>query len=192
MSRSIYNCRLVLTPLRAVLHVILEGEHLDRSQWARLIAVGEALRDLIAGNKLAHPSDVLLQAAGGIESSLLQDDTVVPDWYRDMENLRGILRQVRSWPTNMLPTFQQAALNLVSAISALIPEEQQSGVGDWQPKDWWYLDRHHGLGDTARHSAPPSPRQRGTRRPRNPSGNSSDQSHRRRRVLAEHVHGHGL
>ena len=178
----------VLSPLREVLNVILEGGAADAGLWARLVAVGEALHDLVAGNTLAHQADVLLQANGGVESALVQHQDAIPEWYRATEVLRGMLRGVRTWPVHMLPTMQQAALNLVHAISALIPEENQGGVGDQQPVDWWRSERHHGLGDVARHQNLPSPRSRGTRRARSPSMESSDTSHRRRRALAEHVH----
>ena len=182
----------VLSPLREVLNVILEGGTMDTNLWARLVAVGEALCDLVSGNTLAHPADVLLQAGGGVESALVQNRDMIPEWYRAVEILRGMLREVSTWPENMLPTMQQAALNLVHAISALIPEEKRGGEGDWQPVDWWRTERHHGLGDVARSQAPPSPRSRGTRRARSPSTNRSDASHRRRRALAEHVHDHDL
>ncbi|CAE7520046.1 nipblb [Symbiodinium sp. KB8] len=98
----------VLSPLREVLNVILEGGAADAGLWARLVAVGEALHDLVAGNTLAHQADVLLQANGGVESALVQHQDAIPEWYRATE----------------------AALNLVHAISALIPEENQGGAGE--------------------------------------------------------------
>ena len=58
---------------------------------------------------------------------------------------------------------------------------------------WWHADRHHGLGDQRRVHEPPSPRTRGTRRPRSsgPEDDSEESkgSHRRRRLLAMHMHG---
>ena len=182
----------VLSPLREVLNVILDGGTMDASLWARLVAVGEALCDLVSGYTLAHPADVLLQANGGVESTFVQNHDMVPEWYRAVEILRGMMREVNTWPAHMLPTMQQAALNLVHAISALIPAESRGGAGDWQPVDWWHAERHHGLGDTARSRTMPSPRSRGTRRARSPSTDRSDASHRRRRALAEHVHDHDL
>ena len=83
---------------------------------------------------------------------------------------------------------------LVRGIAMATPEQHQGGPGEWTPDQWWYAERHHGLGDAARSAAgdgaaSTSPRSRPHRRPRSPS---SDASHRRRRVLAEHVHGHDL
>ena len=183
----------VLTPFREVLNHILNGDALPPEMWAKLVAVGEALQSLIEGGTLAHPADVVSQAGGAADSALMQTAAEIPQWYRTLEILRGMLNEARTWPVSVLPTMQQAALNLVSAIAAVTPEQEQSGPGDWRPPDWWYTERHHGLGDAARHSTPPSPRGRGTRRARSPSaGNSSDVSHRRRRLLAEHVHGHGI
>ena len=74
------------------------------------------------------------------------------------------------------------------------PEQDRGGPGEWTPDQWWYAERHHGLGDAARSNVAregtsPSPRSRPQRRARSPS---SDLSHRRRRLLAEHVHGNDL
>ena len=46
-----------------------------------------------------------------------------------VETLRSLLQQVRQWPVHMLPTVQQAAMNLVRGIAAATPEETVGGVG---------------------------------------------------------------
>ena len=150
------------------------------------MAVADALESLVTGNTLAHPSDVLALHQGGTETHLLCDGEPVPQWYAAVETLRRLLQERHQWPVHVLPTIQEAALNLVRGISAITPEEARSGPGDWTPEAWWYMDRHHGLGDAARSQ----PARRGIRRPRSPTPdeNMSDASHRRRRILAEHVH----
>ena len=89
------------------------------------------------------------------------------DWYRAVETLRGLLQEVRTWPPHVLPTVQEAAMNLVRGIAAQTPEENIAGTGGWQPDAWWYQERHHGLGDSARASS--SPRGPPQRRPRSAS-----------------------
>ena len=114
----------------------------------------------------------------------------MPEWYTAAETLRRLLGEVHRWPTHMLPTIQEPATNLVRGISAATPEAARPGPGSWTPEAWWYQERHHGLGDTARSA----PERRGTRRPRSPTpmDSMSDASHRRRRILAEHVHDQDL
>ncbi|CAE7203675.1 unnamed protein product [Symbiodinium sp. KB8] len=180
----------VLTPFREILDLLLREQPGGTAVWARLIAVAEALASLIEGNSLAHPSDVLAIQQGNTETALVCEENPVPDWYAAVETLRRLLREVHRWPQNMLPTVQEAATNLVRGIAAATPEAEQSGPGSWRPGDWWYQERHHGLGDTARSD----PQRRGTRRPRSPTppDSMSDSSHRRRRILAEHAHDHDL
>ena len=108
-----------------------------------------------------------------------------------VETLRSLLQQVRRWPIHMLPTVQQAAMNLVRGIAAATPEETVEGAGDRKPDEWWYRERHHGLRDVARSSSNP-PKGRTRRREDTPVDDveaMSDSSHRRRRLLAEHMHG---
>ena len=180
----------ILTPLREVLNEILSGNPGGTSQWAKLIAVTEALETLLMGNSLTHPANVISLDCGAGDSTLMHTEAA-PEWYRAVETLRSLLRQVRTWPPHMLPTIREAAMNLVRGIAAVTPEEVAGGETQWQPEPWWYQDRHHGLGDTARAST--SPRGVPRRRPRSPSdneeGDMSDKSHRRRRLLAEHLHG---
>ena len=58
-----------------------------------------------------------------------------------VETLRSLLQQVRRWPIHMLPTVQQAAMNLVRGIAAATPEEIVEGAGDRKPDEWWYRER---------------------------------------------------
>ena len=177
----------ILTPLREILCDILEGRPGGPEMWAKLVAVAEALEALLTGKTLAHPADVVMLNEGGTNSTLLREG-VTPEWYRAVETLRGLLNDVSKWPPRVLPTVQEAAMNLVRGIAARTPEETMAGREAWQPDEWWYKERHHGMGDSARASS--SPRGPAQRRPRSPSyGGSSDRSHRRRRILAEHMHG---
>ena len=181
----------ILTPLREVLNEILSGNPCGTTQWAKLIAVAEALETLLSGNLLTHPANVISLDCGAGDSTLMHAEAT-PEWYKAVDSLRSLLRQVRTWPPHMLPTIQEAATNLVRGIAAVTPEEVAGGEQQWKPEPWWYQERHHGLGDTARASTSTSPRGVPRRRPRSPSvdtGDMSDQSHRRRRVLAEHLHG---
>ena len=182
----------VLTPLREILDQILRGQPNDVATWARLVAVAEAFEALVTGNVLTHPADVVGQSQGEMESPLMCTEGTIPNWYRAVETLRALLGEVPQWPVRVLPTLQQAATNLVRGIAIATPTEDRGGPGEWTPEPWWYQERHHGLGDTARApSGGPetSPRGRAQRRPRSPS---SDASHRRRRLLAEHVHDEDL
>ena len=180
----------VLTPLRGVLNDILAEKPGGTAMWAKLIAVTDALENLIAGNTLTHPADVVAIDCGAGDSTLMHAEAT-PEWYLAVETLRSLLSQIRGWPPHVLPTVQAAAMNFVRGIAAATPEAVDSGDQAWQPEPWWYQERHHGLGDTARSST--SPRGPPQRRPRSPSvdedGGESDQSHRRRRLMAEHFHG---
>ena len=145
-------------------------------------AVGDALEVLIADQILAHPSDVLAQCLGG-------GGTNTPM----VSSIQAIIGELPSYPSSFLPTLQEAAMNLVRGASRLIPEEQRGQPGDAVDEPWWRHERHHGLGDLRRAETAPSPRQRGTRRARSPSmessaGDGSNDSHRRRRLLAVHMH----
>ena len=182
----------VLTPLREILDQILRGQPGDVTMWARLVAVAEAFEALVTGNVLTHPADVVGQSQGEMESPLMCIEGTVPNWYRAVETLRALLQEVPQWPVRVLPTLQQAATNLVRGIAIATPAEERGGPGEWIPEPWWYQERHHGLGDTARAlpgEPATSPRGHAQRRPRSPS---SDASHRRRRLLAEHVHDEDL
>ena len=91
-------------------------------------------------------------------------------------------------------------MRLLRGISRGIPE-QQRGLPDTGLR-WWEAERHHGLGDNARHTqmfdeGESSPRERHPRRPRGDMGESEGEdddmlgdSHRRRRLLAVHIHEH--
>ena len=118
----------ILTPLREVLNEILSGNPGGTSQWAKLIAVAEALETLLSGNSLTHPANVISLDCGAGNSTLMHAEAV-PDWYKAVETLRSLLRQVRTWPPHMLPTIQEAAMNLVRGIAAVTPEEVAGGSG---------------------------------------------------------------
>ncbi|CAE7616582.1 unnamed protein product, partial [Symbiodinium necroappetens] len=116
----------ILTPLREILCDILEGRPGGPEMWAKLVAVAEALEALLMGNTLAHPADVVMLSEGGTNSTLLREE-VTPEWYRAVETLRGMLRDVKKWPPRVLPTVQEAAMNLVRGIAAQTPEETMAG-----------------------------------------------------------------
>ena len=180
----------ILSPLREVLNAILDGSARG-SIWARLVAVGDALEVLIVGETLAHPSDVLAQNSGGNENPLMAAGEQIPAWTQAVDSIHAILGELPTYPTSFLPTIQEAAMNLVRGTSRLIPAEEQGQPGTEAGERWWHADRHHGLGDQRRVHEPPSPRTRGTRRPRSPEPGDdsagSDDSHRRRRLLAIHM-----
>ena len=158
----------VLTPLREILDQILRGQPNDVATWARLVAVAEAFEALVTGNVLTHPADVVGQSQGEMESPLMCTEGTIPNWYRAVETLRALLGEVPQWPVRVLPTLQQAATNLVRGIAIATPTEDRGGPGEWTPEPWWYQERHHGLGDTARAPSETSPRGRAQRRPRSP------------------------
>ena len=84
----------VLTPLREILDQMLQGQPGNAATWARLVAVADAFEALISGETLTHPSDVLGQSQGGMESPLLCTEGLAPDWYNAVETLRELLRQI--------------------------------------------------------------------------------------------------
>ena len=178
----------VLSPLREVLNAILDGSARG-TVWAQLVAVGDALEVLIAGQILAHLSDVLTQNEGGTENPLMTAGDQIPPWCQAVDSIHAILGELSTYPVSFLPTIQEAAMNLVRGTSRLIPIEAHGQPGE----RWWHSDRHHALGDLRRAQESPSPRSRATRRPRSPtsgepSPRQSDSSHRRRRLLAVHQH----
>ncbi|CAE7762655.1 unnamed protein product [Symbiodinium sp. CCMP2592] len=174
----------ILEPLRRVLNKILTED------WALLIAVAEAMEKLLTGDNLTHPANVLAVAAGSHDTNLVERPGGPATWETAILQMQEWAADLDAWPAAHLPQVQEAAMRLVRGISARVPEEKQ-GQPDTSG-EWWRFERHHGMGDLALFhgwtpQSPSSPRSRGTRRPRSPS---SDASHRRRRVLAEHMHNH--
>ena len=55
------------------------------------------------------------------ESPLLCAEGRATEWYNAVEMLRGLLLQVPNWPASVLPTVQQAAVNLVRGIAVATP-----------------------------------------------------------------------
>ncbi|CAE6957057.1 nipblb [Symbiodinium sp. CCMP2592] len=131
----------VLTPLREVLNSILHGG--TNTNWHQLVAVGDALEVLVAGQVLSHPADVVTQNDGGTESNLLPGTQPVAGWSHAVDVLHAIRLELPSYPQAFLPTVQEAAMNLLWGISRLIPEEEHGQPG----QAWWTSDRHHGWGD---------------------------------------------
>ena len=121
-------------------------------------------------------------------------------WQMALLQLNQMNEDLEAWPLERLPKLQDAAMRLLRGMSRRIPE-QYRGMPDTSP-GWWEAERHHGLGDRARHAAllnagDDSPRERHACRPRSDSGDHgpgdddmSADSHRRRRLLAMHLHEH--
>ena len=86
-----------------------------------------------------------------------------PTWSQAVGTLHAILEELPTYPPEMLPTVQEAAMQLVRGTSQLIPTEHQELPGPKASQAWWTTDRHHGMGDGARWR-PPSPRRPGVRR----------------------------
>ena len=129
----------VLTPLREILDMLLRGQPGGTAEWARLVAVADALESLVSGNALAHPADVLTLHHGGTETNLLCDGGTVPQWYAAVETLRRLLHERHQWPVHVLPTIQEAAINLVRGISAITPRKRNldRGSGPRKPGGTW-------------------------------------------------------
>ena len=125
----------VLTLLREILDLLLREQPGGTSIWARMVAVADALENLIAGNSLAHPADVLAIQEGGVDTALMCADVPVPEWYQAVETLRRLLSEVCRWPAHMLPTIQEAATNLVSESPRLPlkPRDLARGHGRLKP-----------------------------------------------------------
>ena len=188
----------VLTPLREILNVVLDGRA-DRHTWSRLIVVMNELELLLNDNRLAGDHEAVITVSEETTSGAAADHGTMPSppqWYQDVETLRDVLARVDDLPLHVLPIVQEAVMNLLRAVTRRIPTEDrgQPGIDGGSATPWWTYDRHHGLGNAPRaEQEAPSPRGRGTRRPRSASSRESEaESHRRRRLLALHQGDHDL
>eukprot|EP00439_Symbiodinium_sp_Y106_P048806 s5149_g6.t1 len=91
----------VLSPLREVLNAILDGSARG-SIWAQLVEVGDALEVLIAGQILAHPSDVLAQNTGGTENPLMAAGEQIPPWSQAVDSIHAILEELATYPVSFI------------------------------------------------------------------------------------------
>ncbi|CAE7709541.1 unnamed protein product, partial [Symbiodinium necroappetens] len=148
----------LLTPLREILSMILEGT-VTSPAWNSLVSVTEALERVISpcaiqlsGECAQSSGDRAQLSAEQVNSSSAGGQGAA--WSDDLDTLRGLLRQAETWPLDALQMFQDLAMQLVRGIARRTPPEdrgQPTRSTLWDTH-WWESERHHGLGDAGRSS----------------------------------------